>query len=78
MLLKYLSNFGKTLKIPLTNCEINLMLNWSGITTNSTDAGSFTITNTKFYVAVVTLSTENNAKLLKNKTRIRIQRNNSL
>ena len=54
------------------------MLNWSGIITNSTDAGSFTITNTKLYVAVVTLSTENNAKLLKNKTRIRIQMNNSL
>ena len=25
--LKYLSNFWRTLKMPLTNCEINLILN---------------------------------------------------
>ena len=27
--LKYLSNFGKTLEIPLISCEINLILTWS-------------------------------------------------
>ena len=27
--LKYLGNFGGTLKMPLINCEINLDLNWS-------------------------------------------------
>ena len=27
--LKYLSNFGRTLKIPLISCEINLTLTWS-------------------------------------------------
>ena len=27
--LKYLSNFWKTLEMPLVNCEINLILNWS-------------------------------------------------
>ena len=27
--LKYLSNFWRTLEMPLINCEINLHLNWS-------------------------------------------------
>ena len=27
--LKYLSNFWRTLKIPLINCEVNLILTWS-------------------------------------------------
>ena len=27
--LKYLSNFGRTLKMPLIKCEINLLLTWS-------------------------------------------------
>ena len=27
--LKYLSNFWRTLELPLTNCDVNLMLNWS-------------------------------------------------
>ena len=30
MPLKYLSNFWRTLVIPLINCEINLILTWSG------------------------------------------------
>ena len=29
--LKYLSNFWRTLEIPLTNCEVNLILTWSSI-----------------------------------------------
>ena len=64
--LKYLSNFWRTLKMPLMNCEINLILTWSSacVITNSTGAGRFAITNTKLYVWVVTLSTQDNAKLL--------------
>ena len=27
--LKYLSNFWRTLEMPLINCEISLILNWS-------------------------------------------------
>ena len=27
--LKYLSNFSRTLEMPLTNCEVNLILTWS-------------------------------------------------
>ena len=64
--LKYLSNFWRTLKIPLINCEVNLILAWSStyVITNSTGAGRFTIIDTKLYVLVVTLSTQNNTKLL--------------
>ena len=38
MPLKYLSDFWRTLEIPLINCKINLMLTWSAnfIITNST------------------------------------------
>ena len=64
--LKYLSNFWKTPEMPLINCEVNLILTWSKeyVITNSTGEGKFAITQTKFYVPVVTLSTKDNAKLL--------------
>ena len=63
--LKYLSNFWRTLKMPLINCEINLILTWSStcVITDSNGAGTFTITDTKLYVPVVTLSTQENTKL---------------
>ena len=52
--------------MPLINCEINLILSWSStcVLFNSTDEGRFKITDTKLYVPVVTLSTQDNAKLL--------------
>ena len=52
--------------MPLINCQINLILTWSStcVITNSTNAGRFLITDTKLYVPVVTLSTQDNAKLL--------------
>ena len=55
--LKYLSNFWRTLEMPLINCEVNLILMWSStcVITNSTGAGTFEITDTKLYVPVVTL-----------------------
>ena len=64
--LKYLSNFWRTLELPLINCEVNLILTWSStcVITNSTGAVTFEITDTKLYVPVVTLSTKENAKLL--------------
>ena len=84
--LKYLSNFWRTLDIPLTNCEVSLALScWSAscvITSmekrlvtaarggNSADYGNsptdetFKITDTKLYVPVVSLSAENDNKLL--------------
>ena len=64
--LKYLSNFWKTLEMPLINCEVNLILTWSStcVITNSDGAGTSVITDTKLYVPVVTLSTQENTKFL--------------
>ena len=64
--LKFISNFWRTLEMSLNNCEVNLLLTWSRdcVITNSTGAGKFAITETKRYVPVVTLSTQDNAKLL--------------
>ena len=55
--------------MPLTNCEINLILNWSkecviASNTAANQAATFTITDTKLYIPLVTLSTQDNAKLL--------------
>ena len=58
--LKYLSNFWRTLEMPF----INLTQSSTCVITNSTGEGRFTITDTKLYVPVVTLSTQDNAKLL--------------
>ena len=64
--LKYLSNFWRTLEMPLINCEVNLILTWSStcVITESNGAGTFPITDTKLYVPVVTLSTQENTKFL--------------
>ena len=64
--LKYLSNFWRALEMPLINCEVNLILTWSKdcAISSSTGETKFAITETKLYVSVVTLSTEDNAKLL--------------
>ena len=64
--LKYLSNFWRTLEMPLINCEIELILTWSKdcVISSATGETKFAITETKLYVRVVTLSTEDNAKLL--------------
>ena len=39
--LKYLSNSWRTFDMPLTNCEVNLILTWSKdcVITNSTGGG---------------------------------------
>ena len=65
--LKYLSNFGRTLEMPLINCEVNFILTWSStcvlITTGiQNQNATFAITDTKLYVPVVTLSTQENIK----------------
>ena len=57
--LKYLSNFCRTLEMPLINCEIELILTWSGncviISTSVANQNpTFTITETTFHVPVVT------------------------
>ena len=64
--LKYLSNFWRTLEMPLINGEVNLELTWSRdcVITNSTWEGKLAITETKIYFPIVTLSTQDNVKLL--------------
>ena len=58
--LKYLSNFWRTLEMPLVNCEIDLILIWSAdcviLSTNvANQNATFEITDTKLNVPVVTL-----------------------
>ena len=67
--LKYLSTFCRTLEMPLINCEINIVLTWSTnyviVSTNVANQNAiFSITDTKLYVPVVTLSGQDNSKLL--------------
>ena len=55
--------------MPLINCEVEIILNWSAncviIYTNvNNQVPTFIITETNLYVPVVTLSTQDNEKLL--------------
>ena len=81
---KYLSNFWRSLNVPLINCEVELILTWFEncvlINKSTRDASyganpivheidnpegaAFQIADTKLYVPVVTLSKENDIKLL--------------
>ena len=67
--LKYLNNFRRTLEMPLISCEINFILTWSTncviVSTNvANQNATLEITDTNLYVPVVTLSTQDNSKLL--------------
>ena len=82
--LKYLSNFWRSLNIPLINCEVELILTWfkncvlidkstreanyavdpNVYEIDNPENAIFEITDTKLYVPVVTLSKENDIKLL--------------
>ena len=66
VLLKYLSNFWRSLEMPLINCKVELSLKWYErcLLTAATTA-TFKITDAKLYVPIVTLSAEDNAKLSK-------------
>ena len=85
--LKHLSNFWKTLDIPLINCEVSLSLTCSKycvITDADPNANppaleirvpagaTFKIEDTKLYVPVITLSTEDDNILLE---QLKIQKN---
>ena len=52
--------------MPLINCEVNLLLTWSKdcVISSANGETKFSIIETKLYVPVVTLSTQDNAKLL--------------
>ena len=65
--LKDLSNFWRTLEMPLINCEVNLILAWSSncaliATGNQNQNATFAITDTKLYIPVVILSIQENTK----------------
>ena len=65
---KYLSDSWKPLEMPLINCEINLILTWfeNCVISNAAENQNTTvaITDTKLYLPVITLSTQDNAKPL--------------
>ena len=60
--LKYLSNFFRSLEMPLINYKIHLELSWTknSVMSSVTTATTFQITSKKLYVPVVTLSTKDN------------------
>ena len=60
--LNFLSNFFRSLEMPLINCKIKLNLTWEKECVLSTGAGEavFIVNDTKLYVPVVTLSKEDN------------------
>ena len=64
--LKYLSNFWRTLEMPLINCDVNLILTRSKgcVISSATGETKFEIIETNLYVLVLTLSTQDNATLL--------------
>ena len=66
VLLKYLSNFCRTLEMPFIDCKINLISTWFDkcVLCNDAKATTFGITDIKLCDRIVALSTRDNAKLL--------------
>ena len=79
--LKYLGNFWRALNIPLISCEVSLELKWNkncvitsikreinldGGNTEASTGTSVTINDCKLYIPVVTLSKDDEIKLLTN------------
>ena len=67
--LKHQNNFWRTLEMLVINCEINLILTLFGncviaFIANANQAATLSVTDTKVFVPVVTLSTEDNEKKL--------------
>ena len=65
--LKYLSNFWRSLEMPLKNCKVYLELNWieDCILSSSGDSFKLVITDAKLHVPIVTLSSKDSANLTK-------------
>ena len=66
-LLKYLTNFFRSLEMPLINCKLHLELNWTKNCVMSSVAGvtAFKIRSTKLYVPNVVLSTKDSVNMTK-------------
>lgn len=81
--LKYLRKFLTAFVMPIINCEINQTLTWSAncVISTTIETATFTITDTIFYVPVVTLLTKYSTQYLNkelsgiNKTPIQVQNN---
>ena len=73
--LKYLSNFFRSLEMPLINCKIKLNLTWKKecVLSNQNGDAVFIINDTKLYVPVVTLSKEDNKDFIEQQNK-RFQR----
>ena len=65
--LKYLSNFWRSLEMPLINCNVYLELNWieDFILSSAGDTAKFAITDPKLHVSIVTLSIKESENLTK-------------
>ena len=65
--LKYLSNFRRSLEMLLIICKVELSLTWDRncVLCTLAENSDFAITDAKFYVPIVTSSTEDSAKLSK-------------
>ena len=65
--LKYLSNFWRSLEMPLIICKVELSFTWNKNCGSSSEDGNsiFAITDTKLYAPIVTLSAEDIVKLSK-------------
>ena len=65
--LKYLSNFWRSLEMPLINCKVYLEINQieDCILYSAGNSGKFAITDAKLHVPIVTLSTKDSANLTK-------------
>ena len=79
VILKYLNNFWRTIEMSLISSEISVILTWfenyfTIDTLVENQVPELKITDTKLYAAVVTLSTQDNAKLLQ-QFRSRFKRN---
>ena len=69
--LKYLSNFFRSLEMPLINCKIKLNLTWKKecVLSNQAGAAAFIINDTKMYIQVVHLSKEDNKDFIEQKNK---------
>ena len=70
--LKYISNFWRSLEMPLINCKIHVELNWieNCILSSAGNSAKFRKTDAKLHVLLVTFSTKDNVNLKKIKWEI--------
>ena len=65
--LKYLSNFWRSLEMPLISCKIRLELNWikDSILSSTANSAKSKITDAKLHIPIVNLSTKGNVSITK-------------